>query len=135
MMKLQILLLFVLLGLTAPSVDQQRDPEVLIREINQALSKGNARDLARYFGPNVDMSIPRAEGTFSKQHGEMIFRDFFSRNRVQSFQVTHQGSFEDGSVFVFGRLVTRENQTYRCYYLIKTVSQSTILHHIQLELR
>ncbi len=111
------------------------DPETMVSDIARAIERGSSRDMARFFGNNVDLSLPRAEGTFSKSQSEMILRDFFSRNRPKSFTIGHQDSMRDGSIYVIGTFTTRSGRTYRCYFLIKEVSQSHVLHHIQFELR
>ncbi len=124
---------FVLLTV-APGVFAQ-DTGNMVRDISRAIERGNARDMARFFGTNVDLYIPRAEGTFSKSQSEIIIRDFFSRNTPASFTVSRQGSMRDGSVYVIGRLSTNEGHSYRCYFLIKNISQNFFLHHIQFELQ
>ncbi len=118
----------------APGVLAQ-DTGHMVRDISRAIERGNARDMAKFFGTNVDLSMPRAEGTFSKSQSEIILRDFFGRNSPATFTVSRQGSMRDGSVYVIGRMTTTEGQAYRCYFLLKNISRNFFLHHIQFELQ
>lgn len=111
------------------------DADKMVAEIARAVQRGSAREISRFFSNNADLSMPRAEGTFSKSQSEMILRDFFSRNKPDSFTISHQGSLRDGSIFFIGRLRTGDGNTFRCYFLIKKVSESYFLHHIQIELQ
>ncbi len=105
----------------------------MVEDISSAIEKGSARELARFFSSNVELSMPRAEGTYSKSQSEMIVRDFFSRNTPSSFTIRHQGTARDGSVYVFGRLKTKNGNTYRCFFLVKKISDTYFLHHLQFE--
>ncbi len=132
--RLLLLGIFLMMLNLVPGVLAQ-DTGHMVRDISRAIERGNARDMAKFFGTNVDLSMPRAEGTFSKSQTEIILRDFFSRNSPATFAVSRQGSMRDGSVYVIGRMTTNERQTYRCYFLIKNISQNSFLHHIQFELQ
>ncbi len=133
-MNQRFVLLFFFLGcLPLVAIAQDAEAEAMIEEINQAISNGSARDMSQYFGQNVDLYLPRAIGTFSRSHSEIILREFFNRNRPRSYTVVNQGVSGDGSVYVIGRLTTRGGQTFRSYFLIKKISQSYILHHVQFD--
>jgi hypothetical protein len=107
--------------------------EVMTREISQAIRQGNARELAKHFGQNVDLTLPGSEGTFSKSQAEVILRNFFSRNVPTGLSIPHQGTSRDGSVYAIGTLQTRGGQTFRVYFLIKKVSDNFQLHQVQFE--
>ncbi len=116
------------LGLVQPTGE-------LTTEVTRALEQGSARGLSRHFGQNVDLYLPDSEGTFSRSQGEIILRDFFSKNTPASFSVDRQGPARDGSIFVIGSLKTTEGGTFRTYFLLKKVSDTFYLHHIQMEAR
>ncbi len=107
----------------------------MARDINKAIGQGNARNMAKHFGPNVELFIPLSEGTFSKSQSEVILRDFFTKNLPDTFAIHHQGSSRDGSLYVIGTLKTKDGTFYRTYYLIKKVSQTYFLHQLQIEAR
>jgi len=108
-------------------------PADVSNEVSLAIRSGNARDVAKHFGPNVDLKFPGNEGTFSRNQAELIVRNFFSRNAPASFSVQHQGPSRDGSLYVIGNYRTKNGETYRVYFLIKTISGSTVLHLLQFE--
>jgi hypothetical protein len=135
-MKAKLLMLLVFaVALPVFLQADDRHPDEMVRDIGVAFGKGSARDLSKFFGRNVDLYLPRAEGTFSKSHSEVIMRDFFSRNAPGSYSLITKGTSDDGSVYVIGRYVTKDGQRYRSYFLIKSVSQTYFLHHIQFDLQ
>jgi len=107
--------------------------ESLTQEVSQAVRAGNARDLAAFFGQNIDLTLPDSEGTFSKSQAEVIIRNFFSRNTPTSFTVSHQGTSRDGSAYAIGIMQTRQGVNYRVYFLLKKVSETHQLHQLQFE--
>lgn len=109
------------------------DADDAVSDIVDAIEGGRARDVAAFFGSNVDLTTPVTEGTYSKSHAEMIVRDFFSRNTPSSFRMTHRGPMRDGSVFISGRLTTSEGKNYRCHILIKKISGEYVLHQLKFE--
>jgi hypothetical protein len=125
-----IILLFI-----SPFSLHSQDVNSISGEVSNAIRRGNAAEIARYFGPNVELTLPGSEGTFSRQQSEIILRNFFSRNTPTAFTADHQGSSRDGSMYVIGSLQTRAGKNYRVYYYIKKVGQSFLLHQVQFELQ
>ena len=109
------------------------DADEAVNDIIEAIEGGRAREVSAFFGSNVDLATPGAEGTYSRSHAEMIVRDFFSRNSPETLQVTHRGPMRDGSVFISGRLATKEGKNYRCHILIKKISGEYVLHQLKFE--
>ncbi len=133
-MDIASLILVLFLGVF-PIATYSQDADGLTDEITTAIEQGSARELARFFGPNVDLTLPGSEGTFSKSQAEMILRTFFSRNIPESFSANHQGSSRDGSVYIIGTLNTTNEQSFRTYILIKRISDKYYLHQLQFEER
>ena len=104
-------------------------------KVSKAIEAGNARGVSQFFGTHVDLTLPGSDGTFSKNQAELILRDFFTKNAPRSFTVSHQGSSRDGSQYVIGQYVSRNNTSYRTYFLVKKVSGKMVLHQIQFENR
>ena len=130
---LRTLSLIIIMMLMAGAAAQP-SAEVMT-EIHNGFRRGDARMLARHFGQNLELNIPGSEGTFSHSQSEMILRDFFSKNRVRQYEVNRQGPGRDGSTFTIATLTTRDDQTYRVYFLIKRYGQAYHLHQIQIDLR
>lgn len=123
----------ILMGLLPLAFAQSADE--IAKDVNKSIEQGSARSMSKYFGQNVELYIPGSEGTFSRAQSEIIVRDFFSKNPPAQFTVNHQGSSRDGSLYVIGTLKTKDGTFYRTYYLIKRVSQTYILHQVQIEIR
>ncbi len=105
------------------------------QEVSTAIREGNARNVAKFFGSNVDLKLPENEGTFSKNQAELLLRNFFSRNSPSSFTTNHQGSSRDGSVYLIGAYTAKNGNQYRTYFLLKKVSDQMVLHQLQFELQ
>ncbi len=129
------ILLIVLIISTFPSSMIVANYSDISEEVTQAIRTGSSRDLARYFGSNVDLAIPGNDGTYSKAQAELIMRNFFSDNRPESFEVNHKGTSRDGSPYVIGVYYTTDNKSYRTYFLIKKLSDNYFIHHLQFELQ
>lgn len=125
------LLVVVLFALMPPGLMQSAEDTAT--EVSKAIGSGNSRALARHFGPNVELFLPGAEGTFSRSQSEVILRDFFSKNPPAKLTISRQEVSRDGSIYVIGILRTRDGNSYRVYYLIKRVSQTHVLHQFQAE--
>lgn len=134
MKKVFLLLLSVMIFSGFASINTfMMQSDQIAKEVSEAIAKGNARDVARHFGNNVDLNIPGHEGTFSRNQAELILRNFFSRNAPERFTQGHQGSSRDGSLFVIGNLITSQGQTFRTFFLIKKVGDQMVLHQLQFE--
>ena len=142
MMLKRYLLVFVLLwfypllgstqeiGQVEPGND---DVEEVVRAIVSAIEDGSSRRIAHHFGSNVDLYLPRAEGTFSRSQSEIIFKDFFAHCKPKSFFISYQGTSMDGALFVIGMLSTEEGDSYRGYLLLKNVAGSFVLQRVRFE--
>jgi len=105
------------------------------RDITAALEKGSAKEVSEFFGTNVDLKIPGSDGTFSKNQAELLLRDFFKTHPPEKFTIGHQGSSNDGSVYVIGHFKSQNNNTFRTYFLLKKISGKMILHQLQFEIQ
>jgi hypothetical protein len=105
----------------------------ITKEINEAIGKANARDVAKHFGATIDLKLPGNEGTYSRNQAELILRNFFSRNAAESFNIQHQGPSRDGSVYVIGTYTAKNGKSFRTYFLVKKISDQMVLHLLQME--
>lgn len=129
-----VFLFFTLVILTGVnSAYSQKKPAEVAKEVSNAIKNGNAREIAKHFGSNVDLNFPENEGTFSRNQAELILRNFFSENAPSSFTVQHEGSSRDGSPYVIGNYRSKKGDNYRVYFLIKNISGNTVLHLLQFE--
>ncbi|HSV75495.1 MAG TPA: DUF4783 domain-containing protein [Bacteroidales bacterium] len=107
--------------------------EPITNEITLGIRQGNSREIAKFFGPNVDLTLPGSEGAFSNSQAEVILRTFFTRNTPSAFTISHQGTSRDGSVYAIGTMQTRQGQVFRVYFLLKMVGEGFQLHQLQFD--
>lgn len=110
------------------SLDQQQSTD---RTIQNAISSGNSNTLASFFFTTIELSIPDAQGSYSKAQAELLMKNFFSKHSPKSFSIINEGlSGGEKSRFVIGTYATEKGESFRVYYLIKEISgrqQLTIL--------
>lgn len=80
-----------------------------------ALNKGSAADLGVYFAPSLDVSILNTDATMTSGQAVNTLSDFFSQNRVRSYNRAHLTAPQNGrSNYALGDLYTSTG-TYRVY--------------------
>ncbi len=100
--------------------------------VASALRSGNASALAAYFNSTIDLTLPGSEGTYSRSQAELIVKGFFNMNKPSDFTIQHKGSSGEGSQFCIGLLNT-DNGDFRTYFLIKTITQQSVITQLQFE--
>jgi hypothetical protein len=124
---MKTLMLFLLL---IPSVSFHHSD--ILDNVAGALRSGNSKEVARYFDSNVAITLLDRESTYSKTQGEMVLRDFFSKNQVQGFELKHRGSSGEGSSYGIGTLRTA-TQSLRVYYFVKQRGSQQLIQEIRFE--
>ncbi len=104
----------------------------IIDNIAGAIRGGNAKEVAKYFDTNVEITILDKEAVYSKVQAEMVLRDFFSKNPVQSFEVVHRGNSGEGSSYGIGPLKSA-NQSFRVYYYVKQKGAVAAIQEMRFE--
>ena len=122
--------LSVLIMANSPVVAHQ--PPGLIENIAAAIKAGNSKELAKYFGPTVEIVIPGIDGAFSKPQAEVIMKDFFTKSAVVSFAVNKNGNSAGGSQYIIG-VYKSKTETLNVYILLKPVSNILMIQQIHFE--
>lgn len=99
-------------------------------QIENGLKTGNAKMIASCFNDNVELVILDKENVCSKEQGEMILNDFFSKNRPTDFKLTHQGGTD--SVYGIGKMQTA-NANFRIYFMLKSFANKPLLVQLRIE--
>ena len=101
--------------------------------IGNALKAGDASGVSRYFGPSVDITIFNSTSTYSRAQGELVLRDFFSKNAVRDFEIQQSGnSSARPATFTIGYLNT-SNGRYKVYMWLKPKDGGYVLKEIRFE--
>jgi hypothetical protein len=105
----------------------------LTEAIGNSLKAGDASGVSRYFGPAVDITINNSTSTYSRTQGELVLRDFFSKNPVHDFSIEHSGNSSDRpATFTIGNLNTG-NGRYKVYMWLKPRDGGYVLKEIRFE--
>lgn len=87
-----LLLAFALMvGVSATTVKAQ-SPDAVFDQIAAALGKGDATALSSHLSTSVEVTAPGADQTYSAQQATFVLKDFFTKNPVKGFSITHKGS-------------------------------------------
>ena len=100
-------------------------------DIAVAFKVGTARELARYFNENLELSVAGKEDVYSSSQAERIMDDFFTKYVPKSFELIHQGGKEDAQ-YGIGKLVTF-NGNFRVYMLLKKTDGKLLIHQLRIE--
>jgi hypothetical protein len=100
--------------------------------IAAAIKAGNSKELAKYFGPTVEIILPGIDGAFSKAQAEMIMKDFFAKSVPVSFVVNQKSNSAGGSQFIIGTYKSK-TETLIVNILLKSVSNQLLIQQIHFE--
>ncbi len=99
-------------------------------QIGAGLKSGNAKIVASFFNSNVELVILDKENVCTKEQGEMILSDFFSKNKPIDFKITHQGGTD--SVYGIGKMQTA-GAYFRIYFMLKTFANKPLIVQLRIE--
>ncbi len=100
-------------------------------DVVAAIRAGSAEKMAKFFDHMVDVSVPGKSNTFSKGQAELVLKDFFSMNRVKSFELQHSGSNPSAN-FIIGTLVT-SGGTYRTTVYMRVKGDKQLVQGIEFD--
>jgi hypothetical protein len=99
-------------------------------QIITGLKSGDAKMVASFFNNNVELVILDKENVCSKDQGEMILSDFFSKNKPSDFKLTHQGGSD--SVYGIGKMQTA-GTNFRIYFMLKSFENKPLIVQLRIE--
>lgn len=104
----------------------------VLDQVAGGISSGNSREVAKYFDSSVEITILDRESSYSKTQGEMVLRDFFSKNPVNGFELKHRGTSGEGSTYGIGTMRSGAQQ-FRVYYYVKQKGAQQLIQEIRFE--
>jgi len=122
-----LFILFCFLNLNFTSTEQDISDSIV-----KSISSGNAKELAKFFSSNIDLTLPDFEGMYSQNQAEIIVKEFFAKNPPKKFTVIHKGASKDNSQFTIGKLETEKNK-FRVMFLLKKVGEKFQIHQLRFE--
>lgn len=96
-----------------------------------AVGAGNAKELAKLFGNNIDLAVADKEGVYSSAQAELILKDFFAKHSPKAFTIIHQGTSKQGLQYIIGNLVSDQN--YRVSFYIKKQGQVLSIQQLRID--
>lgn len=125
-----ILMVLILNIILAPLSAQSLDDA--FKQMKSALSVGDYNSLSKLFSESVDLTIRDTDGIYSKTQAKGVLKSFFENDKPKLFQITHQGSSTDGTVYAIGLYIS-VNRSYRVYALFKEKQGSVKIVQLQIE--
>ena len=108
------------------------EPPGIVDDIATAIRTGNSNELAKYFGPTVEIILPGSDGAFSKAQAEMIMKAFFAKSAPVSFVVNQNRNSAGGAQFIIGTYKSK-TEKLNVYILLKPVSNQLMIQQIHFE--
>lgn len=105
---------------------------VLNTDVAKSINAGDAKMLASFFSPNIDLTIKHEEGIYTKIQAEQILKKFFASHQVVKYTALHVGEAKDKTSFEIGKLQTQAGN-YRTYFLLKGKGADQKIHQFRIE--
>ncbi len=121
----------LLLVSRADNLVEQEGPDLVIKNSAEAIEKGNADNLTRYFFKTVEIELLGDENYYSQAQALQLLKSFFERNIPVKFSINHQGA-KDLTAFAIGTLQCRSG-VYRISLFLKTDEGKTYIHQMRIE--
>ncbi|MBK8846926.1 MAG: DUF4783 domain-containing protein [Bacteroidetes bacterium] len=102
-------------------------------DIAEAIRNGDAKEIAKFFENNVNLTILGQEDIYSKAQAEQLLNNFFNKNTPRTFTLVHQGGPESAGKFVIGNLVTSDGKKYRVTIHVKKMAGEEVLQELRIE--
>ncbi len=103
-----------------------------VESITAAIKAGNSAELAKSFGPSLEIILPGSDGAFSKAQAEMIMKNFFTKYPPVSFVVNQKGNSAGGAQYIIGTYKSK-SETLNVYILLKPVSNQLLIQQLNFE--
>lgn len=101
-------------------------------EIRNALEKGDAKTLSKYFNSSLELGFSQTQGVYGKAQAEQMLKNFFDNNGpISSYRDMHEINKGNTQVYI-GQLYTSKGN-YRVYIYMIAVDLSYYIHLMKIE--
>ena len=126
----KIILIFAFL----PLISYANPIPVQVQEdIVLAIKTGNARELAKYIGETIEISIEGASEVYSKAQAEQVLKDFFAKNVPDAFEIKHNSTVNESVKFGIGELKTKSGKNFRVVLYTKQQGDQYYIQELNFE--
>lgn len=126
-MKKRVLLGMAALLLSVSLLMAQEIPAGVIT----AFKRGSSQELSKYMGDKVNLVLQGNSTNVDKKKATAMMQEFFTENKVNGFDVNHQGK-RDESSFVIGTLTTTKGK-FRVNCFLEKVQTQCLIHQIRID--
>ncbi|MEO0311981.1 MAG: hypothetical protein RIQ89_1638 [Bacteroidota bacterium] len=105
----------------------------IYEDIASSIRKGDAKQLALFFGNTVDITLLEQENISAKAQAELIIKEFFTKNPPKIFSIIHKGASKEGTMYAIGNLTTIEGKIFRISYFLKSIDGKNLIQEIRIE--
>lgn len=127
--KVWLISLLAIFSMVMHPVFAQKD---INQQVANAITNSSAKDLAAFFAASVNLTIPGADGTYSRSQAEMLLKDFFIHHKTLTFKINHSGESREGARYSVGKITT-SNKKFNVYFLMKDVNSQSQIIQFQVE--
>lgn len=87
--------------------------------INNSIAKSDVQQLSKYMGFNVEMNILGNSSVYSKTQAVSVLSNFFDTYPVKTYNVKQGGSISENTKFSIGTYISKHNDSFKIYYVVK----------------
>lgn len=102
-------------------------------EAEAAIKIGSAKELAKHFNDNVEISFEGKKSNYSKTQAEFVLRDFFSKNEANpnNFENYHRGNSGKSLNYSIVKYSSK-NGSFRVFMKIKQLQNRFVIDSIDI---
>ncbi|MNG61715.1 hypothetical protein D3C87_584910 [compost metagenome] len=101
-------------------------------ELKTYLKEGNAKNIAKYFGSNLTLSLLGENGVYTKYQSEIMLGTFFNQHKPKTVKLTQASNANNGYQYFTFSLAT-EQANYRVFIKISAGSNSQTIEELRID--
>jgi hypothetical protein len=105
----------------------------LTGEVAAAFRQGNARDLSKHFGNNIDLTVCGKQEMYSKAQAEQVLRGFFLKHPPRNFIIKSKSTANTATPFGIGTYTSTSAEHFRVYFLVKRIGNQSFIQQLSIE--
>ncbi|MFU1855456.1 hypothetical protein BWD42_10705 [Sphingobacterium sp. CZ-UAM] len=101
-------------------------------ELKTYLREGNAKNIAKYFGSNLTLSLLGENGVYTKYQSEIMLGSFFNQHKPKTVKLTQASNANNGyQYFTFS--LASEQANYRVFIKIGAGSNNQTIEELRID--
>ncbi|MFE2861748.1 MULTISPECIES: DUF4783 domain-containing protein [Sphingobacterium] len=106
--------------------------ESISEELKSYLKEGNAKNMAKYFGSNLTLSILGENGVYTKYQSEIMLAAFFNQHKPKTVKLTQASNANNGYQYFTFTLAT-EQTNYRVFIKIGVGNNNHSIEELRID--